>query len=123
MVVDVGDSSITPNSGASVASKSTGSMGTALVMAARNLASQWFPIVAAKLAPGTKATNLAFANNTIYDTTNPTNSMTFKAAAALLPSTITGIGSYTVPPAHHLRVSHVRRSARWRSTSRPRTSA
>jgi CO/xanthine dehydrogenase Mo-binding subunit len=67
-------------------------------VAARNLASQWFPTVAAKLAAGTKAANLAFGNNTIYDTTNPSNSMSFKAAAALLPTAgLTAIGSYTVP--------------------------
>jgi CO/xanthine dehydrogenase Mo-binding subunit len=99
MVVTVGDTSLGPvDAIGSVASRSTGSMGMASVMAARNLASQWFPIVAAHLAPGTQASNLAFGNNAIYDTTNPTNSMSFNAAAALLPSTITGIGTFWTPP-------------------------
>ena len=66
-----------------------------MVAAAQELGNQWFPIVAAKLAPGTQASNLAFGNNTIYDTTNPSNSMSFKDAAALLTQPLKAYGNGT----------------------------
>ncbi len=73
--------------------------------AVANLQTLWFPTVAAKLAPGTKATNLAFGNNTIYDTTNPSNKMSFTAAAALLSAPIKGMGNYTLPAKTTYRVA------------------
>jgi CO/xanthine dehydrogenase Mo-binding subunit len=104
MVVVMSDTSLTTDTGVTAGSRMTRNGGMGLVAAAQNLASQWFPIVAAKLAKGTNAANLAFGNNTIYDTTNPTNMMTFKAAAALLTTTITGNGSFTPPTKTAYRV-------------------
>jgi len=91
------DTSLTTDTGVTAGSRMTRNGGIGLVAAARDLANQWFPIVAAALAPGTKASNLAFGNNTIYDTTNPSNSMSFTAAAKLLKAPIKGNGNF-VPP-------------------------
>jgi len=104
MVVVMSDTSLTTDTGVTAGSRMTRNGGMGLVAAAQSLASQWFPIVAAKLATGTKAANLAFANDTIYDTTDPSNSMSFKAAAALLTTTITGNGTFTPPPKTAYRV-------------------
>ncbi|MDG6995644.1 MAG: xanthine dehydrogenase family protein molybdopterin-binding subunit [Nitrososphaerota archaeon] len=79
-----GDTSINTDSSVTAGSQGSRNGGTAMIAAAKELGKQWFPIVAAKLATGTQASNLAFGNNTIYDTTNPSNSMSFKDAAALL---------------------------------------
>jgi CO/xanthine dehydrogenase Mo-binding subunit len=104
MTVIMGDSSLTTDTGGTYGSMMTRNGGMGLISAAQDLASQWFPVVAAKLAPGTKASNLAFQNNTIVDTTNPKNSMSFNAAAALLTTTITGHGSFFAPPGVTFRV-------------------
>ncbi len=101
------DTSLTTDSGITAGSAGTRNMGLGMTAAAANLGSQWFPLIAAKLAPGTKATNLAFGGGTsgqpsgiIFDTTNPSNQMTFQAACALLPTAgLKGLGNYT-PPAH-----------------------
>lgn len=90
------DTSLTTDSSVTAGSTSTRNCGPSLIAAAQDLASQWFPIVAAKLAAGTKASNLAFQNDTIYDTTNPSNSMTFKAAAALLTAPLKGYGTWNI---------------------------
>jgi len=103
--VVMSDTTLTPNTGGTYGSTQTRSGGLGLIGAAQNLASQWFPTVAAKLAAGTKAANLTFGNNTIYDVTNPTNSMSFTAAAALLTSTLTGYGSITGPAKTAYRVA------------------
>lgn len=104
MLVVMSDTSLTTDTGGTYGSRMTRNGGMGLVMAAKDLATQWFPLVAAKLGPGTQASNLAFGNNTIYDVTNPSNSMSFKAAAALLPETITGRGAFTPPPKTAYRV-------------------
>jgi len=104
------DTSMNTDSSVTAGSQGTRNAGYAMVAAATDLASQWFPIVAAHLAAGTKASNLAFGgglganlsglggnvstqpSGIIYDTTNPSNQMTFAAAAALLTAPITGNG-------------------------------
>jgi len=91
------DTSLTTNTIGTFGSRSTRVCGMAFIFAAKDLMRQWGPIVAAKLAPGTKASNLAFGNNTIYDTTNPTNSISFQAAAALLSAPLKGSGVYSPP--------------------------
>ncbi|MDG6903143.1 MAG: xanthine dehydrogenase family protein molybdopterin-binding subunit [Nitrososphaerota archaeon] len=98
------DTSVTTDTGVTAGSRMTRNGGMGLVKAAADLANQWFPIVAAKLAPGTKASNLAFGNNTIFDTTNPSNSMGFDAAAALLKAPIKGNGVNIPPPKTAYRV-------------------
>ena len=107
------DTSVNTDSSVTAGSQGTQNGGFAMVAAAADLARQWFPIVAANLAPGTKASNLAFGggigaglsglgggssnqpSGVIYDTTNPSNSMSFKAAAALLTQPLTGQGMGT----------------------------
>jgi CO/xanthine dehydrogenase Mo-binding subunit len=101
--VVMSDTTLTPNAGSTGGSTGT-RKGNSIITAAQNLASQWFPIVAAKLATGTQAANLAFGNNTIYDTTNPTNSMTLTKAASLLTTTLVGNGTYTAPAKTAYRV-------------------
>jgi CO/xanthine dehydrogenase Mo-binding subunit len=86
------DTSVNTDCGVTAGSQGTIVSGLGQITAAADLGKQWFPIVAAKLAKGTLASNLAFGNNTIYDKTNPSNSMTFKAAAALLTAPLTGHG-------------------------------
>jgi len=93
------------SSGGTYGSGGTRNGGTASVAAAQNLAATWFPTVAAKLAKGTNAANLQFGNNTIYDVTNPTNSMSFSAAAALLTSTVTASGTVSGPAKTAYRVA------------------
>jgi len=101
------DTTQTTDSGITAGSAGTRNMGLGMISAAQNLGTQWFPLVAAKLAAGTKAANLAFGGGTsgqpsgiIFDTTNPSNQMTWKAAAALLPPAgLKGLGNY-VPPTH-----------------------
>ena len=110
------DTSLTTDTGVTAGSRMTRNGGMGLVAAATNLASQWFPLVAAKLAAGTKSTNLSFGGGltgqppgTIYDTTNPSNNMTFKAAAALLPAAgLTGSGNFTPPAKTAYRVGGTR---------------
>jgi carbon-monoxide dehydrogenase large subunit len=92
------DTSVTTDTGVTAGSRMTRNGGMGLVAAGRDLANQWFPIVAAALAPGTKSSNLAFGNNTIYDITNPSNSISFVKAAALLKAPLKGNGNF-VPPA------------------------
>ncbi len=107
-----GDTSVTSDSGGTFGSLGTMTGGLGVLSAATALGRAWFPIVAAALAPGTKASNLAFGggigagfsgvggsvspqpSGIIYDTTNPSNQMTFQQAAALLsaPLTVTGYG-------------------------------
>ena len=99
------DTTLVTNTGGTYGSTQTRSGGYGQLAAAQNLASQWFPIVAAKLAKGTNAANLQFGNNTIYDVTNPSNSMSFTAAAALLTTTLTGYGSVGGPPKTAYRVA------------------
>jgi CO/xanthine dehydrogenase Mo-binding subunit len=107
------DTSVNTDSSVTAGSQGTQNGGFAMVAAAADLAKQWFPIVAAHLAPGTQASNLAFGggigmglsglgasssaqpSGIIYDTTNPSNQMAFKAAAALLTAPITGNGAGT----------------------------
>jgi len=101
--VVMSDTTLAPTCGSTGGSTGT-RKGLSAVLAAQNLASQWFPTVAAALAKGTSAANLAFGNNTIYDTTNPSNSMSLTAAAALLKATITGTGSVTAPAKTAYRV-------------------
>ncbi|MDG6901391.1 MAG: xanthine dehydrogenase family protein molybdopterin-binding subunit [Nitrososphaerota archaeon] len=98
------DTSLTTDTGGTYGSRMTRNGGMGLVAAAQDLKNQWFPVVAANLAPGTKATNLAFGNNTIYDTTNPSNSMSFAAAAALLKAPVKGNGNFPSPPKTAYRV-------------------
>ncbi|MDG7000000.1 MAG: xanthine dehydrogenase family protein molybdopterin-binding subunit [Nitrososphaerota archaeon] len=89
------DTSLTTDSSVTAHSQGTVNGGTALLDAVQQLKNQWFPAVAGALAPGTQATNLNFGNNTIYDTTNPSNSISFKAAAALLKQPLNVAGNGT----------------------------
>ena len=98
VVLVASDTSLTTSSGLTNGTQSTRNAGAAMISAAQNLGSLWFPTVAAKLAPGTKASNLAFQNGTIYDKTNPSNMMTFSAAAALLTSPTLANGFPGSPP-------------------------
>jgi len=98
------DTSQTTDTGVTAGSRMTRNGGMGLWMAAKDLANQWFPTVAAALAAGTKASNLVFGNNTIYDSTNPSNSITFAKAAALLKAPIKGNGTYTPPAKTAYRV-------------------
>ena len=106
------DTALTTDTGVTAGSRMTRNGGMGLVAAAQNLGTQWFPLIAAKLATGTKATNLAFGggisgqpSGIIFDTTNHTNQMTFKAACALLPAAgLTGVGTYTPPAKTAYRV-------------------
>ena len=102
------DTSVTTDTGVTAGSRMTRNGGIGLVAAARDLANQWFPTVAAALAPGTKAANLAFGNNTIYDTTNPSNSMSFTAAAKLLKAPIKGNGNFVPPTKTAYRIGGTR---------------
>lgn len=90
-----GDTSINTDSMGTFGSEGTRNGGDGMIAAAGELGKQWFPIVAAKLAAGTQASNLAFGNDTIYDTTNPSNSMAFKDAAALLSQPLKVYGNAT----------------------------
>jgi xanthine dehydrogenase molybdenum-binding subunit len=103
--VVMSDTTLTPSTGGTYGSMQTRTAGLAAIGAAQNLASQWFPIVAAKMAAGTNAANLNFGNNTIYDTTNPKNSMSFSAAAALLTAPLTGTATTGGPPRTAYRVA------------------
>ena len=88
------DTSLTTNTIGTFGSRSTRVCGMAFISAAKDLMRQWGPIAAKKMAAGTNPANLAFGNNTIYDTTNPSNSISFKAAAALLSAPLKGSGLY-----------------------------
>ena len=92
------DTSQTTDTIGTFGSRSTRVCGMAFISAAQDLLRQWGPIAVTKMAPGTDATKLAFGNNTIYDTTNPSNSIAFKDAAALLTKSLKGSGFYT--PGH-----------------------
>ena len=91
------DTSQTTDTIGTFGSRSTRVCGMAFISAAKDLLRQWGPIAAAKMAAGTDPTKLAFGNNTIYDTTNPANSIAFKDAAALLTKSLKGSGFYTPP--------------------------
>jgi CO/xanthine dehydrogenase Mo-binding subunit len=97
IVLVASDTALTTSTGMTNGTSGTRNAGMAAISAAQNLGNLLFPIVAKKLAPGTLATNLAFKNGTIYDTTNPSNMMTFSAAAALLTAPITGASTWTYP--------------------------
>lgn len=100
------DTTLAPSTGGTYGSMQTRTAGLSMISACQNLASQWFPLVAAKLAAGTNAANLNFGNNTIYDTTNPSNSMSWSAACALLPSAgLTGTGPAGGPAKTAYRVA------------------
>ena len=104
------DTSVNTDSSVTAGSEGTQNGGFAMIAAAIDLAKQWFPIVAAKLAAGTQASNLAFGGglgagfnglggnvsaqppDIIYVTTNPSNQMSFNDAAALLTQSLTGYG-------------------------------
>ena len=88
------DTSETTDTIGTFGSRSTRVCGMAFISAARDLLRQWGPIAAAKMKPGTDATKLAFGNNTIYDTTDPSNTISFKDAAALLSKPLKGSGFY-----------------------------
>ncbi len=88
------DTAYTTNSSVTAGSQSTHNSHS-LLYAVEDLKNQWFPIVANKL--GANAANLAFGNNTIYDTTNPSNSISFNDAAALLTNSIKGYGVWQIP--------------------------
>ncbi|MDG6924249.1 MAG: xanthine dehydrogenase family protein molybdopterin-binding subunit [Nitrososphaerota archaeon] len=100
------DTRYTPNTGGTYGSMQTRTCGLSMISACQNLGSQWFPLVAPKLVAGTDPANLNFGNNTIYDTTNPNNSMSWKDACALLPSTgLTGTGPAGGPSGVAYRVA------------------
>ena len=101
------DTEYTTNSSVTAGSQSTHNS-YSLLLAVQDLQSQWFPTVAAALAPGTQASNLAFQNNSIYDTTNPSNSISFTNAAALLKNSIKGFGAWTIPENVAYRVTGAR---------------
>ena len=91
------DTSLTTDTIGTFGSRSTRACGLAFIAAARDLGRQWFPIVAAKLAPNTDPKNLVFGNNMIFDKTNPSNGISFTAAAALLTSPMKGSGFFPDP--------------------------
>ncbi|MDG6914281.1 MAG: xanthine dehydrogenase family protein molybdopterin-binding subunit [Nitrososphaerota archaeon] len=88
------DTNYTTNSSVTAGSQTTHNSHS-LLYAVEDLKNQWFPIVAKQL--GANPDNLAFGNNTIYDTTNPSNSISFNNAAALLTSSIKGFGVWNIP--------------------------
>ncbi|MDG6953555.1 MAG: xanthine dehydrogenase family protein molybdopterin-binding subunit [Nitrososphaerota archaeon] len=88
------DTKYTTNASVTAGSQSTHNSHS-LLYAVEDLKNQWFPIVASKL--NANANNLAFGNDTIYDTTNPSNSISFNDAAALLTSSIKGFGVWQIP--------------------------
>jgi len=112
MTAVMSDTTLTTDTGVTAGSRMTRNGCMGLVAAAQNLGTQWFPLIAAKLAAGTKSTNLAFGggisgqpSGIIFDTTNPKNQMTFKAACALLPAAgLTGVGTFTPPARTAYRV-------------------
>lgn len=89
------DTSQTTDTIGTFGSRSTRVCGMAFIKAAADLLRQWGPIAVSKMASGTDPTKLAFGNDTIYDTTNPSNSISFQAAAALLSKPLKGSGFYT----------------------------
>jgi len=89
------DTSTNTDCGVTAGSQGTIVSGFGQIAAFNDLKKQWAPVIAAKLAAGTNPNNLVWANNTVYDSTNPSNSMTFKAAAALLTQPLTGSGNGT----------------------------
>ncbi|MCL4355533.1 MAG: xanthine dehydrogenase family protein molybdopterin-binding subunit [Nitrososphaerota archaeon] len=88
------DTRYTTNSSVTAGSQSTHNSHS-LLYAVEDLKSQWFPTVAQSL--GASADNLVFGNDTIYDKTNPSNSISFKNAAALLKSSVKGFGVWQIP--------------------------
>ena len=99
------DTSLTTDTIGTFGSRSTRVCGMAFIRAAADLLKQWGPLIASKLAPNTDLTKLAFGNNTIYDTTNPSNSIAFKDAAAVLAKPLKGSGFFTPPRKITQRVS------------------
>jgi CO/xanthine dehydrogenase Mo-binding subunit len=100
------DTSMTTPTGVTAGSRSTRVGGMAFIAAAKDLARQWFPIVAGKL--GVPASTLIFGNNMIFQPGNPSVGMSFNDAAALLPAPLTGMGTYTPPPGVSYRVGGVK---------------
>ncbi|MHB2036398.1 MAG: xanthine dehydrogenase family protein molybdopterin-binding subunit [Nitrososphaerales archaeon] len=99
------DTQYTTNSSVTAGSQSTHNSHS-LLLAVQDLQTQWFPIVAQKL--GATQSNLTFGNNQIYDSTNPSNSISFTAAAALLKQSIKGFGTWTIPENVAYRVTGAR---------------
>jgi CO/xanthine dehydrogenase Mo-binding subunit len=94
------DTALTTNDGVQGGSTSTRSSGLSIILAVEDIKNQWTPLIAPKL--GVPASNLVFGNNTIYENGNPSNSISFTDAAALLPSggvTGNGVGSDVFGPA------------------------
>ena len=89
------DTSLTTDTGITNGSVSTRNAGPSYILAAQDIARQWFPTVAQKL--NADPANLNFGGGNIYDKTNPSNSISFKDAAALLPSSIKGFGRLFFP--------------------------
>ncbi|MDG6902883.1 MAG: xanthine dehydrogenase family protein molybdopterin-binding subunit [Nitrososphaerota archaeon] len=89
------DTSLTTDTGITNGSVSTRNAGPSYILAAHDLARQWFPIVAKKL--NADPNNLTFGGGMVYDKTNAANGMTFKGAAALLQSSIKGYGGLFFP--------------------------
>ncbi|MDG7001459.1 MAG: xanthine dehydrogenase family protein molybdopterin-binding subunit, partial [Nitrososphaerota archaeon] len=100
------DTSQTTPTGVTAGSRSTRVGGMAFLAAAKDVARQWFPIIAQKL--GVPANTLTFGENQIYQMGNPSVGMSFKDAAALLSAPIKGYGSYTPPSGVSYRVGGVK---------------
>lgn len=99
------DTEYTTNASVTANSQSTHNSHS-LLFAVQDLQTQWFPTIAKKLS--TSSSTLAFANNTIYDTANPSNSISFKDAAALLTKSIKGYGTWNIPENVTYRVTGAR---------------
>jgi CO/xanthine dehydrogenase Mo-binding subunit len=106
MRVVASDTSLTTDSGVTANSQATRNSGMAFMEAVKDLKSQWFPLIAAKLA--VDQNTLTFANDMILVKDNPSKGMSFKEAAALLSAPIKGIGTYHLPPNITQRVGGVK---------------
>jgi CO/xanthine dehydrogenase Mo-binding subunit len=85
------DTALTTNDGIQGGSTSTRTSGLSTLLAVEDLKGQWTPMIASKL--GVPASSLVFGNNTIYQNGNPSVSISFTDAAAMLPAPITGTGN------------------------------
>lgn len=90
------DTDLTTDTGGTYGSRTTPNSFGGTILAIQDLVTKWFPIVAKKL--NTSPSNLVFGNNMIYDITNPSNSISFKDAAALLTAPIKGYGVWNETP-------------------------
>ena len=73
------DTSVNTDCGVTAGSQGTIVSGLGQIGAAADLKKQWAPIIAASLGSGTNASNIVWANGTVYDSTNPSKtSMTFR---------------------------------------------